>query len=159
MDREPDGLRDFQTFLSQLGSVPENKITFYVHWVQRFLKVCKYKPENINKESVAGYLDSLDADEKIADWQIKQAADAVILYVERFLKKPLKQIPSSVGDSDLSSTEKKTSSSWDHTLQETRNLIRLRHYSLSTEKTYLGWMAALKVTYRAVSRICFRPMM
>jgi len=145
MERESDGLRDFQTFLSQLGSVPENKFTFYVYWVRRFFKVCKYKPENINKESVAGYLDLLDADEKIADWQVKQAADAVILYVEQFLKKPLKQIPpSSGGDSDLSSTEKKTSFSWDQTLEEAKNLIRLRHYSLSTERTYLGWISRFK---------------
>jgi hypothetical protein len=37
MDREPDALKDFQTFLSQLGSVPENKITFYVYWVRKWI--------------------------------------------------------------------------------------------------------------------------
>jgi hypothetical protein len=37
MDMEPDGLRDFQTFLSQLGGVPENKITFYVYWVRKWI--------------------------------------------------------------------------------------------------------------------------
>jgi len=96
MDKEVVALRDFQTFLSQLGTVPENKTKFYLHWVRRFLKFCNYQFENINKERVAQYLDSLDAEEKIADWQVKQAADAVILYVEQFLKKPLQQIPSFV---------------------------------------------------------------
>jgi site-specific recombinase XerD len=71
MDKEVDALRDFQTFLSQLGTVPENKTKFYVHWVRRFLKFCNYQVENINKERVAQYLDSLDAEEKIADWQVK----------------------------------------------------------------------------------------
>ena len=33
MDRGTGALRDFQTFFSQSGTVPENKISFYVHWV------------------------------------------------------------------------------------------------------------------------------
>lgn len=37
MERTVDGLGDFQTFLSQLGSVPENKITFYVYWVRKWI--------------------------------------------------------------------------------------------------------------------------
>ena len=97
MDTGPDGLRDFQVFLSQLETVPENKVTFYVHWVRRFLKACHYQLENINKESVARYLNSLEADEKVANCQMKQAADAVILYVEQFLKKPLQQPPTDGG--------------------------------------------------------------
>ncbi len=64
MDREPDGFRDFQTFLSQLGSIPESKLTFYAYWVRRFLKFCNYKFENIGRESVARYLGSLDADDR-----------------------------------------------------------------------------------------------
>lgn len=82
MDRERGMLRDFQTFLSLSGTVPENKTKFYVHWVWRFLESRNYQFEDINTERVSQYLDSLDADEKIADWQVKQAADAVILYVE-----------------------------------------------------------------------------
>ncbi len=31
MDREVGMLRDFETFLSQLGTVPENKTKFYIH--------------------------------------------------------------------------------------------------------------------------------
>jgi integron integrase len=136
--------RDFETFLSQLGTVQENKIPFYVYWVRRFLKSCNYKIENISKEGVTRYLDSLDADEKAADWQVKQAADAVILYVERFLKKSLQQTPSATEHSGSNSTDEKTPLSWDHALQEAKNLIRLRHYSLSTERTYLGWISRFR---------------
>ncbi len=32
----------------------------------------------------------------------------------------------------------------DQTLEEAKNVIRLRHYSLSTEKTYLGWIDRFK---------------
>jgi len=37
MDRETGALKDFQTFLSQSGTVPENKISFYVHWVRKWI--------------------------------------------------------------------------------------------------------------------------
>ncbi len=144
MDRETGVLGDFETFLSQLGTVPKDKIKFYIHWVRRFLKFCNYQLENINTERVSQYLDSLDADEKIADWQVKQAADAVILYVEKYLKRPLKQITSSAKDSGAKSTDQKGSLPWEQTLEEAKNAIRLRHYSLSTEKTYLGWIARFK---------------
>lgn len=144
MDREQDMLRDFQAFLSQLGTVPETKIMFYIHWVQRFLKSCNYELENINKERVSQYLDSLDGDEKIADWQVRQAADAVILYVEQYLKKPLQMINPLSEDSRLNSIDQKVALSWEETLEEAKTLIRLRHYSFSTEKTYLGWIARFK---------------
>lgn len=69
---------DFEVFLSKLGTVPKDKIRYYIHWVRRFLKSCNYQLENINTERISQYLDSLDADEKVAGWQVKQAAsDAV----------------------------------------------------------------------------------
>jgi len=148
MDRKEGFLGDFQTFLSQLKTIPENKKDFYIHWVRRFLKSCNYQLENINTERVSQYLDSLAADEKIADWQVKQAADAVILYVEQYLKKPLQQITSSVKEPGSNSASQKGSFSWRHILEEAKNLIRLRHYSLSTEKTYLGWIARFKTYLR-----------
>jgi len=148
MDRKLGFLGDFRTFLSQLKTIPENKREFYVYWVRRFLKSCNYQLENINTERVSQYLDALAADEKIADWQVKQAADAVILYVEQYLKKPLQQITSSVKEPGSNSASQKGSLSWGHILEEAKNLIRLRHYSLSTEKTYLGWIARFKTYLR-----------
>ena len=78
MERKNSMIEDFEAFLSKLGRVPKDKIKFYIHWVRRFLKFCNYQLENINAGRISQYLDSLDADEKIAGWQVKQAADAVI---------------------------------------------------------------------------------
>ncbi|MDI7261587.1 MAG: integron integrase [Thermodesulfobacteriota bacterium] len=136
--------RDFEAFLSKLGSIHEDKIKFYLYWVRKFLKFCNYQLENMNTDRISQYLDSLDADEKIADWQVKQAADAVILYVEKYLKRPLKQITPTAKDSGAKSTDQKESLPWEQTLEEVKNAIRLRHFSLSTEKTYLGWIARFK---------------
>lgn len=89
--------------------MPENKTKFYIHWVRRFLKSCNYQFEIINTDRVSQYLDSLDADKKIADWQVKQAADAVILYVGQYLKKPLQQITSLAEDPRAKSIDPKGS--------------------------------------------------
>lgn len=86
----------------------------------------------------------MDTDEKIAGWQVKQAADAVILYVEKFLKKSLKQAIFQAEDSRETSIDQKASAQWKQTLEEVKSAIRLRHYSLSTEKTYLGWIGRFK---------------
>jgi integron integrase len=144
MRREISSLGDFETFLSNLGTIPDDKTKFYVHWVRRFLKSCNYQLDNIEAQHVSQYLDSLDADEKITDWQVKQAADAVILYVEKYLKRPLEQLTSSGKDSREKSIGQEGSLAWRQTLEEARNGIRLRHYSLSTEKTYLGWIERFK---------------
>jgi hypothetical protein len=146
MEREMGVPRDFETFLSKLGTIPENKTKFYLHWVRKFLKSCNYQLENISTDRVSQYLDSLDADEKIADWQVKQAADAVILYLEQYLKKPLKQIIPLAEDSRTKSIDQKGSLPWEQTLEEAKNVIRLRHYSLSTEKTYLGWIGRFEIS-------------
>jgi hypothetical protein len=81
-------LSDFQTYLSKSGKLPEDKIKYYICWTQRFLKFCKYQSEDINLEKITQYLDSLEADESITDWQVKQAVDAIITYIEQFLGKP-----------------------------------------------------------------------
>ena len=145
MDRQMSALADFETFLSKLGALPEDKIKFYLHWVRRFLKFCNYQFDNIDTQHVSQYLDSLDGDEKIADWQVRQAADAVILYVEKYPKRPLQPITSLARDSQAKSVDQKGSLLWQQTLDETRTVIRLRHYSLSTEKTYLGWLGRFKI--------------
>ena len=121
-----------------------SKIKFYIHWVWRFLKFCNYQFDHINGERISQYLDSLDADEKVVDWQVKQAADAVKLYVEKYLKKSLQQATAVSKDSGENFVDTKESLQWEQVLEEAKNAIRLRHFSLSTEKTYLGWIARFK---------------
>lgn len=144
MERKSEVLSDFEAFLIKSGTIPEEKIKFYIHWVRRFLKSCDYQLDSISTERISQYLDSLEADEKVSDWQVKQAADAVILYGEKYLKKSLKQATFPAKDSGEKSIDQKESLQWKQTLEETKNAIRLRHFSLSTEKTYLGWVARFK---------------
>jgi integrase len=138
MERKNGVLKDFERFLLKLGNIPEEKTKFYLYWVRRFLKFSNYELENIHTERISQYLDSLGTDEKIKDWQVKQAADAVILYVEKYLNRPLQEVTPQKFDV-------KKSLQWEQMLEEARNAIRLRHFSLSTEKTYLGWIARFKI--------------
>lgn len=98
--------------------------------------------DSINAKRVDVFLDSLEADKNIADWQVRQAADAVITYVELFLKKQLK----ATHHNDSVAKTVKMSPAWRQVFQNARDTIRLRHYSLSTEKTYLGWISRF-ITY------------
>ena len=86
---------------------------------------CGNNLNGISNDSINCYLHSLEVDQYTADWQVKQAADAVLIFVQKFLRQP--QPPCN-------------SNKWEYILNETRKNIRLRHYSLSTEKTYLNWL-------------------
>jgi len=71
MEGKREVLSDFEAFLVKLGSVPEDKIKFYLSWVRRFLRSCNYQLDIINTERISQYLDSLEADEKVKDWQVR----------------------------------------------------------------------------------------
>jgi len=144
MDGKNETLSDFEAFLLRSGSIPEEKVKFYLHWVRRFLKFSNYQLENINTERISEYLDSLEADEKVKDWQVKKAADAVILYVEKYLNRSLQQATTLGKDSEEKSIDLQGSLQWKKILEEAKNAIRLRHFSFSTEKTYLGWIGRFK---------------
>jgi hypothetical protein len=51
-------------------------------------------------------------------------------------------------DSRPTPTDKKPPISSERALEEVKNGIRLRRYSLSTERTYLGWIARFKTYVR-----------
>jgi hypothetical protein len=107
--------------------------------VQRFLKSCKYRLDDINAEQVDKFLDSLEADNNIADWQVRQAADAVIIYGELFLKKQLR----STDHSDSNDKSRKLSSAWGRVFEDVRDTIRLRHHSMSAKTVFGGVQSPL----------------
>jgi len=71
----------------------------------------------------------LRADDNIHEWQPWQADDALKLYYLHYLGQgALKHVGVLKSDDPLAA------------LQEVKRLIRLRHYSYSTERTYLQWI-------------------
>lgn len=75
------------------------------------------------------FLDALRVDKKILDWQSRQADDAIKLYYFHYLGRTNSHISRAVSAADMPSV-----------VAEIRRLIKLRHYSYSTERIYLQWV-------------------
>jgi len=69
--------KDFESFLSRTGLVHKDKIKYYVYWINKFLYFSRYRPNKPVSQNIPSYLEKLEKDERIKDWQVKQAADTV----------------------------------------------------------------------------------
>jgi len=123
-------LPEFQEFLHANKLAPENHIPHLAYWVNRFL-VFLNKSENRDIDSITfDFIDSLRADRNIADWQVRQAEDALLLYCDRF--KGGDTLKAFMGTGSVATDSASI-------LGEMKRLIRMKHYSYSTERTYLDW--------------------
>ncbi len=78
-------LPEFQEFLRSRCIVNEQYISFYAHWSSKFLAFSNTN-ENLNYDlRIEKFLNQLKTEKNIADWQVKQAEEALRLYVHSFL--------------------------------------------------------------------------
>jgi integron integrase len=125
-------LPEFQNFLLERKLVPAKNVTFLAHWVSRFLDYARKHELSVTEyqeSAIIEFLDALQSDKRIQDWQHRQAHDALRLYYFHYLGKTCNRASDGAIPVDVPGT-----------LQETRRLIRIRHYSYSTERTYLQWV-------------------
>ncbi len=127
-------LPEFQNFLLSRSLVPEKHVTFYAYWASKFLAFSNNN-ENLSVDlRVRKFINHLKAQKNISDWQIRQANEALKLYIGNFLK----------GDTSTfylnTSENEKKPFDISKILQEIREAIRIKHYSYSTEQTYLDWV-------------------
>ena len=125
-------LPEFQKFLLERKLVPEKNAPFYAYWVSRFLDYARkheLSATEYQESAVIEFLDTLRSDKHILDWQPQQADDAIKLYYFYYLGKTKTQLSVGAVATDISDI-----------LKETKRLIRLKHYSYSTERTYLQWI-------------------
>ncbi|MEW6715793.1 MAG: integron integrase [Nitrospirota bacterium] len=131
-DHLKESLPEFQKFLKDKKLAPEKNIPFLAYWVSRFMSFSRKKDlstADYNEASMIEFLDALRADEKVLDWQPRQADDALKLYYFHFLGQGAAKLSAALKEADT-----------DAALAEVKRLIRLRHYSYSTERTYLHWI-------------------
>lgn len=127
-----DILPEFQAFLFNKKMVPEKNVLFYALWASKYFTYARKKQINSDlyqENAVIEFIASLKSDPNMSDWQIRQAHDAIRLYY--FHYRGLKP-------NNLSGL--KSADFTPELLKETQRLIRLKHYSYSTEKTYLQWI-------------------
>ncbi|MBE0425146.1 MAG: integron integrase [Nitrospirae bacterium] len=126
-------LDNFRSYLLQKGSIKPNYVPYYLKWVAdcySFLNVLN--SDRLDSDRKKLYL--ADLGKRHEDWQVKQADMALRLY-DYFLSRGLKSSASGipVSGEDWAAIEVK--------MQE---VLRLKHMSYSTEKTYLLWLRSFR---------------
>ena len=95
---------------------------------------------SVSPDSILTFRRVLENETALRDWQVRQADNAVAIYLHQFLKLDLSQpVPGpATGESDADAADRALT--WPIVLEQTRTGLRLRHYSYCTEKTYLAWV-------------------
>ncbi|MFQ6126492.1 MAG: integron integrase [Candidatus Heimdallarchaeota archaeon] len=144
MNNQRKNLAEFEDFIKRFRLVPPKKTRFYVYWVERFIKYYKFRSSKPLKQTIAAYLETMETDSRFAEWQVKQAADAILLYAEKYLKSDKRPLALSINyPVDLKkdvSDKIFNKTSWKGILDKLHESLRLRHYSPRTEKSYRIWI-------------------
>ena len=129
-----DILPDFQRYLADRKLVSLDKIPFHALWVSKFLAFSnKCQDKNLNAR-IAMFLDSLVKEKQLPDWQVEQAGNAIRLYTDHFLSGNTASLaPDAQQVQDTNKLDVRG------ILEKLRETIRIKHYSYSTERTYLDW--------------------
>jgi len=122
-------LKRFKDYLIAKRIVPEKKVPYYISWVSQFYAFCgKETNDDVSSADIEKFLKHLG--KSCEEWQIKQAKEAIDLYIfishQAFLSKTNRDMESH--------------SIWKSVAEETVRMLRLKHRSFSTEKTYIGWL-------------------
>jgi integron integrase len=126
-------LRNYEAFLTKNGTVKTQYVPYYLKWVSDCYGFLDQPLSNrLSIEQKKEFL--LDMAKRHEDWQVKQADTALRLY-DYFLSK---NIAPKTGET--SSNEE----NWGLLEEKMREALRLRHRSLSTEKTYLIWLRSFR---------------
>jgi len=122
-------LNDFKRYLAIQSQINNKYIPYYLKWVsQCYAYLGESLGERISADRKRQFLQY--AAGKYEDWQVTQADHAVRLY-NYFLSRKAKTQRQEPGDNQRQ---------WDMVEQQTRKALRLRHRSLSTEKSYIRWL-------------------
>ncbi len=154
--KELDMEKTFKQFLEDIPRIPERQIFYYLGWIHQFKKFSHTQEEGRKGDDVElfdrfiKYISSYRE-----DWQVRQAKDAVRLFLY-FCKDTVGKVqqPADGGkiegrDCNIPSEHRasfRSEGSWTET-EKFRTLVRnleqtfrLKHRSYQTEKTYLQWI-------------------
>jgi len=128
-------LSGFADYLLKQRLVQDGHARFYVYWVRKFLSQRIKIPMGSMEERITGFTEEMQMCGSYKDWQITQAERSLRLYFANFTKDKDWKRPL------LTSVQPAADGTYSRSAIENalRNLIRVKHYSYSTEKTYLDW--------------------
>ena len=128
----------FATYLREFRLAEERHIPYLVGWVQRYLRL-QVEADLCDEDRLRVYIDSLESDVRLTDWQQRQAENAVRLHWQ-WRDDSDKRSGKHASALPARSATLAISPAWMKVRQEMVRLVRLRHYSPRTEEAYLGWI-------------------
>jgi integron integrase len=141
-------LEQFEKFISERNLVDEAHVRHYVRWVLRFFRAGFDHEHLSNRDLLQSYSDQLARDDSIEAWQLRQAMKAVELYLNVYLPEAncagceARDVEVRAGGTP--SVQKNGGDgappSMEESLARMKDLLKLRHYSPRTEKTYVEWV-------------------
>ena len=107
----------------------QKKTRYYLKWVLQMYVFCKKDPgTQVSSNEIIRYLSQLSIRQE--EWQVQQAREAISLYMFFQRRKSVCGVKHKANPD----------SQWKVFADEMVRMLRLKHRSLSTEKTYLSWL-------------------
>ncbi len=119
---------EFNDFLVQKCNIKEEHVKYHVFWLNEYVKYCNENELNLQPDFIKQYLQILS--KRYEDWQVKQAEET-LKYFFYF---------QSAKNRNYIEVRANYSKDWLTLFNETKNVIRLKHLSYSTEKIYISWI-------------------
>lgn len=141
-------LPEFQAYLEGKRLISQKHIPFYAYWAARFITFASEHPDQDIEVNIHQFLQYLTGFENREDWQIRQAHNAIQLYIFHYLKTVKTKSPPPWLQGKV------VILTFPDMLRKTRDILRVKHYSLKTEKSYTLW---IKRFYGYVSSIRQSP--
>jgi integron integrase len=129
-----DLLPDFQTFLRQTFNIKDHQTPYYAGWVHQFLTHSKIRPDLKLDNRIQSFLDKMQTQYNKSDWQIRQADRAIRLYIFHFCDPQTRAVLGGCQDQTFQLSDDAI------LIKKTKEIIRLKHYSRKTERTYVQWI-------------------
>lgn len=126
-------LSAFKDYLTQKALVKEKYVPFYLKWVSDCYTYLN-EPDSVllNPEQTNRFQKYLAKTHEY--WQVKQVSNALRLYCYYLTSLQKKSTIKSPEDEN----------EWNLLETRTRDALRLRHWSYSTEKTYIAWLRSFQ---------------
>jgi integron integrase len=122
-------LEKFKAYLLETAYIKDRYVPYYMKWVSECYAFLDEPIESIlNSDQKQAFLRHLSRSHE--DWQVRQADYALRLYNFFLSQKERTETRVSGG----------TDEAWRLVEERTVNALRLRHRSLSTERSYIGWL-------------------
>jgi integron integrase len=121
--------------------VPRDKVKFYQHWIDRYLRQAPLPDASgDDPEALTKYLDDLGHEK--APWQVKQACEAVRLFLYYRSSQPHFSAVAAIESAPAA--DPVDIAAWDAQFAELRRIIRVKQLSLQTERTYVSWLGQFR---------------